>query len=442
VRFQIKDLFNPGADLQRGQIAVLACLLALSAILSESSHYFAWWPAKRVLAPILGILIVAATLARIIIALFNRLLLVIRESTAARRNDLFLIAFTYASVIVGFGVVYLLLESAVGKEVFAFSRFPTKIRLIDNLYMSGITIATVGYGDIVPAFWFTKLLVVFESLIGIWLTATVLGFFIGSLLSFQQQDQQRKWYAGIQRIYFEALNEYSEAISSIDLTQNLADLKAKTLTTRQAVLKTIAILVQAQYAPAPSAKVCANWMRLYVGAETPRKYLDMAEPYTHPQLRGQMQTVWGILVLREWGEQPEGMPGSEELALPVYDPQDLDQIHKQLPGAPAAVAGQTGYYIVSDTETIDLTNQDADVRTRMEQYFQLQSARLRSFASVRIDDAGATLGVVNIQSDEPDLCGTTEYVQSIIVDMIKPFARYLADLVAYDEAKEKEEQSK
>jgi len=152
-----------------------------------------------------------------------------------------------------------------------------------------------------------------------------------------------------------------------------------------------------------------------------------------------MRTLWGILVLREWSEQPENMPGPGELVLPVYDPEDPAKARNQLAGAPLAITDPDGYHIVPDTRSIDLDNQDPDVQERMRRYFREHSAELRSFASVRIEYAGRLVGVVNIQSSEPDLCGTTEYVQRTIVDMIRPFTRYLARLAILDEAKEKEQ---
>ena len=436
---QSPTLFFP-KDFRLRHIVTVSVILVGIGILAEVTQYLDSSVLKRVILPIVVGLLVGACLFPLVVTLTKRLTTVIGGSTTARFQDLILIGFTYMSVIIAFGIIYQMLEYSAGKEVFAFSPFRTKLRLIDNLYVSGITITTVGYGDVTPTFWFTKLLVVVESLVGILLTATVLGLFIGSLLSSQQQDQQRRWYAGLQRRYLQALNEYFDTINSIDTKVDIGELKKKTLSIRQGLLKTIASLVQAQYAPAPSAKVCANWMRLHTALDAERKYLDLAEPYTFPLLRGEaMRSLWGILILREWGEQPPNMPGSGELVLPVYDPADPAKIRSQLSGAPHAITNRDGYHIVSDTRSIDLSNQDPDVRNRMESYFAEHSNELRSFASVRIEYSGRVVGVVNIQSSEPDLCGTTEYVQRTIVDMIRPFTRYLARLAVYDEAKEKEQ---
>src|SRR5215211_5606614 len=219
-------------DLRLRHIVILGSLLVVSGILAESAQYLESFSLKRIVFPVFGILLVTVCLLPLAFVLKYRLLLVVNGNNAARMQDLFLIGFTYVSVIVGFGEVYQLLESAAGKEVFAFSPFRAQIHLIDNVYVSGITMATVGFGDIVPIFWFTKLLVVTESLIGILLTATVLGFFIGSLLSSQQQDQQKRWYAGLQRRYLQALYDYSLAINSIDRSIDIAELKKKTMDIR------------------------------------------------------------------------------------------------------------------------------------------------------------------------------------------------------------------
>lgn len=380
----LADLFKPRKDLLYRHIVILSLVLGLSAAAGEYSQHINQGDLKRFILPALGILIITAALVRVILALLNRLWLLIRQNTAAQKRDLCLIAFAYLSVILGFGTIYLFLENLIGKQIFGFSPNHSHFRILDTVYMSGVTITSVG--EVTPVFWFVKFLLVFESLIGIALTGTVLGAFIGSLLSFQQQDQQRRWYGGIRRLYFESLEKYSDAISFIDLELSLKEIKAQTLEIRKGILETIAVLVKAQYAPSPSAIVSANWMRLYVAADASQSYLDLAEEYASPLLKGAgMKTVWGILVLREWNAQPPKMPGFEQLALPVYDPNDVDKVRNQLAGAPSAVTSSDGYYIVSDTELINLKNQDETVRAKMEQYFKTHKAELRSFASVRID---------------------------------------------------------
>lgn len=420
------SLLGRWSDLNGLHFTVISSSMVICAIAMELNSWELWSPTITRWLPIPVILTVSISMFVPILAVIKRLLDIMGHRITARPKDLLVITFTYLSIIVGFGVIYAGLRALTGKELFYFSHLSAHFHIVDYLYVSGVTITTIGFGDIVPAYWFTKLLVVVESLAGLWLSATVLGFFVGSLLGSQQQDREARWFRDFQRVYFDALNRFSEAISSMGKL-NREEWEAL----EKHLLDNIANIVKLQYDPLPSAKVSANWMQLYRGDSAPREYLALAQEYTSPQLRNEtaMRTVWGILVLREWSEKPSNMPGNGELALPVYDPNDPDQMRCQLPGAPLAVSSMDGYDVVSDVEEMELSNQDASVRDRLNRYFQDHRAELKSFASVRVGyPGGETLGAINIQSSETDLCGTTKEEQRIIVDMIRPFAGYLAAL--------------
>jgi potassium channel LctB len=82
-------------------------------------------------------------------------------------NFLFL-ALLYATIMIGFGIVYLLLEMK-GFLVIVESNENIGIdffsRLITYIYFSGITLFSVGYGDIAPI-GISRVVVVLEALIG------------------------------------------------------------------------------------------------------------------------------------------------------------------------------------------------------------------------------------------------------------------------------------
>lgn len=442
-----RSLFKLSANLKQSHAWIIAGLLLAMSMASEVNHAASYTvPLKRFVVPIVIAGATAFCLLRVVVALFNRLLRVIEESTVATKRDLLLILFTYFCVIVGFGIVYLVLETFVGKAVFDFTEFKTRVRLIDNLYLSGITITTGG--NILPVYWFSKFLLVLESLLGVWLTAIVLGFFIGSLLGSQQQVKQATWYADLQKAYVPVLDGWASAISKIETelgTTPPEEMLRNIRDGRQKLLQTMAALVENQYDPVPSATVSANWMQFYRAVDAPANYLELARLYTSMSYLkdGLMTKLLGVLVMREWGDKPKEMPGDGELVIPVYDGKDdKERLARQLPGAPLAILKPKGLDVVSDSDTIDLGNQDENIRTKFRDYFAQHSAELRSFASLRISvdlrsnievgesgESALPMGVVNIQSSQPYLLGPTEPFQAIIVDMIKPFGRYLGRLI-------------
>jgi voltage-gated potassium channel len=66
---------------------------------------------------------------------------------------------SYIELMVGFGVLYYVLPSSFFKGGASGFQFAN---IVEAIYFSGITMATVGYGDISPASWFTQTLVVFQ----------------------------------------------------------------------------------------------------------------------------------------------------------------------------------------------------------------------------------------------------------------------------------------
>jgi Ion channel. len=420
-------MIHPLVGFKSKQILTISAILLLAGFLMRINLHSVWWnPGKRFIAPSLLLVILTFILASLIKALVQRLLDVVKYNQPSQARDLLLIGFSYVSTVVIFGIFLLGSQTLLNKNVFKVMGRPGEIGIVDALYLSGITIATIGYGDITPIHWLAKFLVVIESMLGLGITAIVAGLFIGSLLSRVQQERQTRWFAGLRRVYFKALEEVKVAISEVK------DWNEERYTQLQKeLLKTIATLVSTQYAPPPSATVTVNWMQLYSGDKAPERYLSLARDFTHPIMRDErsMRTLWGILIMRQWSDKPAYMPDNDEFALPVYDPENPNQHKFQLPGAPQAIGSSEGYIVVSNSKNIDLSNQDESVRQKLIEYFQSHAPELRSFASLRLEYNGKALGVINIQSSEVESFGATLEEQRLLVDMLEPFARYLADVI-------------
>lgn len=449
----------------RAALVIAALWAVLAAALELSNHNLSVGDASRYWTGVAAVAVNACVLLFVAVSLVRRLLEIIRGQRGAGWWDIGAVAFTYLIVVLAFAGIYLGWENGWGAEtVFKFTNGQSYIRLVDYVYLSGLTITTVGYGDVSPVIWYAKLATVLEALTGLGLTAFVVGVFVSSLLGRQDLDRRTKFLTSFQRKYLNALEEHLKALNLAEkyLDEHAGgdgdyeDLDRQLTGFQESILKTVADLVQLQYEPSSTAKVTANWMRLYLRGEATPEELELAADFTEPDYRpGAGKAPWGVLVLQEWGERPSGMPGPEEFALPVYDPDDPEEEALQLQGAPEAVGSAEGYVIVSDASKVDFGRHHPSVRDNLIRYFKTRAPDLRSFASVRVDyeewqervaegeaggetgvagaeDQGApTLGVINIQSDEPDLCGSSPEVQQLLVDIIRPFARYLAKAELY-----------
>lgn len=95
---------------------------------------------------------------------------------------------SYIELMVGFGVFYYILPSECfkgGNAPFCFST------IIESIYFSGITMATVGYGDISPANWFTQCLVVFQVFCGLTLALVSFTVYTSLALSNSKGENSR-----------------------------------------------------------------------------------------------------------------------------------------------------------------------------------------------------------------------------------------------------------
>lgn len=85
---------------------------------------------------------------------------------------------SYIELLVGFGVLYYILPSYLFKGGDKTLHFNS---VIESIYFSGVTMATVGYGDISPAHWLTQCLVVFQVFCG--LTLALVSFTVYTCLA-------------------------------------------------------------------------------------------------------------------------------------------------------------------------------------------------------------------------------------------------------------------
>lgn len=75
----------------------------------------------------------------------------------------------FINVVVFFGFAFYFLSTLIAKQY-----NHVKLAIIDAIYFSFVTVATLGYGDIYPIGWYAKLLTIFEIIFGIWFFVTVI----------------------------------------------------------------------------------------------------------------------------------------------------------------------------------------------------------------------------------------------------------------------------
>jgi hypothetical protein len=378
---------------------------------------------KRFVIPTSIIAIAILPLIMAVEALLLRLENVVYQDKPARSNDLLLVISIYIYAIGVFGSLFLATQELLKQNVFKSSEGPLVLEVIDAIYISGITIATVGYGDLTPLHPAVKFMAIAESILGLGLTAIVAGFFIGSLLGRQQQDRELRWFEGFQRHFLSTLAHYRDVLVSLD------DLKTEDFNSLlQDLLRTVKTII-IEYESAMSTDVSVNWMQLYERKDCPEQLLELAKQFVPLQLRDEKAeaTFWGVLVLRDWNDKPQQMPEGWQFALPVFPASSLHQ----LPGAPRAVMNSEGYSVVLDTQTLDLKGTADEVRQKIVRHFSDHASELRSFISIRMQLGGETLGVMTVNSREKELCGPSTQSQQVLADMLKPLAQLLAEVVVY-----------
>ncbi|PKG37045.1 potassium channel family protein [Psychromonas sp. Urea-02u-13] len=90
-----------------------------------------------------------------------------------KNHDRLILSFrSYFELIINFSIIYFLLPSIYWKEQ------KSSLDIIEATYFSGVTITTLGYGDISPILWFSQFLSVFEVLCGFTLIVVCLAVYL------------------------------------------------------------------------------------------------------------------------------------------------------------------------------------------------------------------------------------------------------------------------
>lgn len=88
-------------------------------------------------------------------------------------HDRLILSFrSYFELIINFSIIYFLLPSIYWKGQ------ESSLNIIEATYFSGVTITTLGYGDISPILWFSQFLSVFEVLCGFTLIVVCLAVYL------------------------------------------------------------------------------------------------------------------------------------------------------------------------------------------------------------------------------------------------------------------------
>ncbi|WP_249315722.1 potassium channel family protein [Bacillus sp. FJAT-49711] len=96
---------------------------------------------------------------------------------------------TYAIIMIGFGLLFLLLELKGMTIIIDSANIPYKSwneRLATSLYLSAITLFSVGYGDVVPV-GLGRLLVMVEALLGYTIPAA---FVVRSFIEYEPRSRK------------------------------------------------------------------------------------------------------------------------------------------------------------------------------------------------------------------------------------------------------------
>jgi hypothetical protein len=135
-----------------------------------------------------------------------------------------------------------------------------------------------------------------------------------------------------------------------------------------------------------------------------------------------------VLHLTVWAAPPNA---AEKVALPVAANNDI-----LLFGAPRAFVHGTMEY-VADTQCEELiaelvARQDDDVRDDIKKYLKRWKENFVSFISAPVKCSAGTQGVLNVQSNQPEILGPHEIYRADLQQCLLPFCALLGTLIALE----------
>lgn len=98
---------------------------------------------------------------------------------------------SYVGLIFNFALLYFLIPSVNLIQCSDFFKMEESCGdFFRFIYFSGVTLTTLGYGDITPKHWLSQLLVLYEVLLGILLIVVVIATYIGGASSIDKEKQK------------------------------------------------------------------------------------------------------------------------------------------------------------------------------------------------------------------------------------------------------------
>jgi len=185
------------------------------------------------------------------------------------------------------------------------------------------------------------------------------------------------------------------------------------------ILRSIKAVVIAYQEKGTNVKVNVNYM-----VAIPRNALESSEWSKVRFSFGDAKRYSHFLALRAYAEDTE----VEDFLLPVEDRNDLQNAKLTLPGAPKAFVTCQNQFIGDTTKIEYPRGLPKDIIAGMKTYFEGKG--FKSFVSLNIfQGGGKRLGVLNVDSNKPEVFGTSENQRDEIMLLLSPFCLLLGQIL-------------